>query len=73
MIKWQNSNKVFLKPSVSHECFSSALNTGAAGFCEKLVFVCRKLNRRVLQDRIFSLDLTSLLRQEQGEMISRVC
>jgi len=70
---WQNSNKVCLKPSLSHELFSSAMSTGAAGICEKLVFVCRKLNRRVFQGCIFSLDLTSLLRQEQTEMISRVC
>jgi len=73
MIKRQNSNKVCLKPSVSSVFYSSALNMGAAGFYERLVFVGRKLSRRLLQGRIFSLSLTSLLRQKQAEMISRFC
>jgi hypothetical protein len=70
MINWQNYNKTWLRPSVSSAFFSYTPNMGVAGFCESLVFVCRKLSRRFLQGRIFRLNLTSLLRQEEAEMIN---
>jgi hypothetical protein len=67
MSDWQNTNKLCLKPSVCSASSSYTLTMEAAGVCERLFFMCRALSRRISQDHIFSLNLTSLLRQEQAE------
>jgi len=73
MIKWQNSNKVYVKPSVSSVFFSTAFNTGAASFAKGWSLFAGKMSRLFLQGLIFSLNLTSFLRQELSEMTTRVC